>query len=258
MDASNPTTRFSNRVADYVRHRPGYPLEVLACLVTEFGLNSHHVVADVGSGTGILTEMLLRAGRTVYAIEPNRDMRAAAEESLSRFPGFHSLDGSAEDTSLPNASVDWITAAQAFHWFDVDRARAEAVRILRPGGRVALLWNNRREDTPMLREYEALLQEFGIDYARIKHQNAEADGRIPRFFGGREFALRSFRNAQSCDFDSLKGRTLSASYMPAVDHTRYPAMIEALRSLYDAHQEKDSIRIDYETRMYVGPIHADG
>lgn len=252
MTAPDATSRFSNRVADYVRYRPHYPPEVLACLRNEFGLRPEHVVADIGSGTGIFTESLLQAGHKIYAVEPNRAMREAAEVALAGYSGFRSVDGSAESTTLPSQSVDWIVAAQAFHWFDVPRARTEARRILRPPGMAAILWNNRREDTPFLAAYEAFLHSFSIDYAKIKHQNAEADGRIPTYFGGAGLVRRAFDNRQVCDFDGLKGRTLSASYMPAADHPRYAEMVSALDRLFETHAVAGEVVIEYETCVYVG------
>jgi SAM-dependent methyltransferase len=240
-------------VGDYVRYRPGYPLAVVDCLSRQFGLHPAHRVADLGSGTGIFTELLLKAGNTVYAVEPNREMRRAAQEALATFPGFISVSGSAEATTLPDHSVDWITAAQAFHWFDVPPARREAQRILRSPGHAALIWNNRREEaTLFLREYEAFLHEYAIDYARVKHQNAEADGRILQFFGGAAFEVRTFENAQTCDLAALIGRTTSASYMPAADHPRYPAMIHALEALFARHAREGAVVLEYDTRLYVG------
>lgn len=248
---SDATTRFSNRVADYVRFRPGYPQEVVRSLMEVFVLKPEHAIAEIGSGTGIFTNMLLELGCTVQAVEPNAAMRAAAEEWLGERAGFRSVAGSAEATTLPDKSIDWIVAAQAFHWFDVERARQEAIRILRGPKAVALLWNNRREDTPFLAVYEKFLHDFSIDYAKVKHQNAESDGRIPGFLRG-EFEQRTFRNVQRCDFDNLAGRTLSASYMPNVDHPRYAEMMAALRKLFDEFNERDEVVIEYDTRMYVG------
>ena len=149
---SDSNTRFSDRVADYVRTRPGYPTAVLDILGTETGLNPATVVADVGAGTGLSAELFLRNGNTVFGVEPNREMREAAESLLAGYANFHSVAGSAESTTLPDASVDLIVAGQAFHWFDVPRARAEFRRILRPDGVVVLMWNTRRLDTtPFLR-----------------------------------------------------------------------------------------------------------
>ncbi|MEK6675476.1 MAG: class I SAM-dependent methyltransferase [Planctomycetota bacterium] len=253
----NSKNRFSSRVADYVRYRPGYPPEVLQCLQCDFGLGLQNSVADVGSGTGIFTQLLMEQGHTVYAVEPNANMREAAEQQLATNPRFKSINGSAEATTLPNSFVDAYVAAQALHWFDIPRARAEAMRILRPEGLVALIWNNRLEQGPFLEAYESFLHEFAIDYAAIKHQNAEVDGRIPTFFGHNQATRRCFHHAQRCDFESLKGRTLSASYMPSIDHPRFSAMIQTLKSAFDCHNIDGSVAIEYETVMYVGRL-SDG
>jgi SAM-dependent methyltransferase len=183
---SDPTRRFSDRVDNYVRYRPGYPAEALDILRAETGLTAESVVADVGSGTGILSELFLKHGNTVYGIEPNDDMRQAAERLLRGYPEFHSVAGSAEATTLPAAGVDFVVAGQAFHWFDRPRARAEFARILRPGGWVVLLWNARRVDaTPFLRDYEALLQAYSIDYRQVRHENVTPEVLAGWFADGR-------------------------------------------------------------------------
>src|SRR5712691_7831802 len=142
--------RFSNRVADYVRYRPGYPPAVLDLLRTDCGLRPDHVVADIGSGTGILSKLFLENGNRVFGVEPNAEMRQAGEEYLASYDGFSSIEGSAESTTLADSSVDFITAAQAFHWFDPQAARREFARILKPGGWVVILWNDRRMEEARL------------------------------------------------------------------------------------------------------------
>lgn len=250
------TARFSNRVADYIRHRPGYPAAMLRCLADEHGLRSDHVVADIGCGTGLSAEPFLRNGNTVIGVEPNEPMRRAGGAALARFERFRMIAGSAEQTTLADASVDWVVAGQAFHWFDVPRARAEFLRILRPGGRVALVWNNRRENTPFLSDYEALLQEYATDYAAVKHQNVETDGRIEQLYGPGRFALRTFENRQPLDFDGLRGRTLSASYIPPADDPRTPALERALLALFDRHARDGRVTIEYATHLYIGGLEA--
>jgi SAM-dependent methyltransferase len=273
--SADPLKRFSGRVDDYVRCRPSYPPQLLDCLAREFGLRPEHVVADIGSGTGLFTETLLQHGNQVFAVEPNGDMRRAAEQRFrvarSRVGGavdpgrFHSIAGRAEATTLPDASVDWVAAAQAFHWFDVDAARREFARILRPAGRVALIWNDRREDTPFLCAYEQFVREHAIDYAAVKHRNAETDGRIERFFapGGTvcqqaghapPYVRRGFANHQDFDFDGLRGRVESSSYMPARDHPRHEAMLAALRRLFDRHAAGGTVPFEYDTKLFVGTL----
>jgi SAM-dependent methyltransferase len=252
MPAKDALTRFSTRVEDYIRYRPGYPAEMLDSLAREFGLFPEHVVADIGSGTGISAEIFLRNGNTVFGVEPNADMRAAAERLLAKYPAFHSIAGRAEATTLPDASMDWAVAAQAFHWFDVDAVRREFRRILRSGGRALLMWNNRRPDSPFMRDYESFIHQFALDYAQINHENAEKDGRIERFFGAGGFERRVFSNAQIFDFDGLRGRVTSSSYMPNAGHPSYEAMIDELHRMFDRHAESGRVRFDYDTKLWAG------
>ena len=175
MPASNATNRFSARVDNYIRYRPGYPPQVLETLRKECGLTPIDVIADIASGTGIWTRMLVENGNPVYAVEPNLDMREAGERLLAGFPKLSSVDGTAEATTLPDASVDFVTAAQAAHWFDRMRARQEFSRILRPGGWLVLLWNEREVDTtPFLRDYEQLLLTYGTDYQQVRQERTTA------------------------------------------------------------------------------------
>lgn len=251
--ASDSTRRFSDRVADYVRYRPGYPAELGATLRREAGLGPGSEAADVGSGTGISAELLLAAGATVHAVEPNPDMRRAAEERLGDRPGFHSVDGTAEATTLPEASVELVTAGQAFHWFDHDAARSEFARILRPAGRVALFWNARRtQGTPFLRAYEELLQRFGTDYRQVDHTQLGHDV-FSAFFAG-PYRSWTFPNHQVFDFDGLRGRLLSSSYTPAADHPDREPMLRELRRIFERHQDDGRVRFDYDTELHLGRV----
>ncbi|MGC3966580.1 MAG: class I SAM-dependent methyltransferase [Pirellulales bacterium] len=208
------TARFSDRVADYVRYRPGYPPETINVLRRAISLSATNVVADVGAGTGISAAMFLAAGCEVYAVEPNDAMRSAAEALLADRPKFHAVPGTAEATMLADASVDVVAAAQAFHWFDRDRCRAEFTRILRPGGHVVLLWNSRHTDTtPLLRGYEALLRQYATDYAAVNHQNIDAAA-VERFFAPAACTRVVLPNSQTFDYAGLQGRLLSSSYAP--------------------------------------------
>src|SRR3712207_3362726 len=169
---ADPTRRFSNRVEDYIKYRPDYPRALVALLEDECGLTRESVVADVGSGTGILSELFLREGVRVYGVEPNREMREAGEELLAAYENFASVDGRAEATTLADDSVDFVTAGQAFHWFDTAAARREFRRILKDDGWAVLVWNDRRtEGTPLLAEYERLLLEYGTDYKEVDRKS---------------------------------------------------------------------------------------
>ncbi len=175
--------RFSNRVENYVKYRPGYPPEVLGLFRNEMGLTPDSVIADVGSGTGISSRLFLENGNEVFGVEPNDAMRAAAEEFLAAFPNFHSRNGTAENTGLPDASVDLVIAAQAFHWFDPEKTRTEFKRILKEDGFVALIWNERQlATTPFLREYEQFLLKFASDYTKVRHENIDEE-KLSDFFG---------------------------------------------------------------------------
>jgi SAM-dependent methyltransferase len=250
---SDSTQRFSSKVADYVKYRPGYPEAVIKLLETECGLGRDSLIADVGSGTGILSELFLLRGYTVFGIEPNEAMRAAADNLLQDYKKFHSTDGTAEATKLTPHSVDLVTAAQAFHWFDQRRAAAEFVRILKPQGWAALIWNERRLDsTPFLGAYEDLLLEFGTDYTQVRHENVY--DRIADFFAPQEFQLVTFENLQPVDFDGLRGRLLSSSYIPTAADPRYRSMLERLRELFLAHQKDDMVMVEYDTKVYFGHL----
>lgn len=251
MDGS--VARFSNRVGDYVRHRPRYPAALVDALRADYGLRPTWQLADVGAGTGLLTQLLLTAGCAVYAVEPNQEMRRAAEYALGGHPGFHSVAGTAEATTLAHQSIDLITAGQAFHWFDVEGARREFQRILRPQGLVALVWNRRHSHgTPFLEGYEALLREFGIDYLQVDHTHTVDERRFAQFFGQGGYRVLSFPNRQLLDFEGVRGRLVSTSYMPAPDHPRFGAMLAGLRDLFDRCADAGRVTMAYDTEIYIG------
>jgi SAM-dependent methyltransferase len=254
MAATDSKERFSNRVADYVRYRPGYPREVIDLLRAECGLRSESVIADVGSGTGILTKLFLDDGNFVYGVEPNAAMREAGEEFLAAYPKFCSVAATAEATTLPDGSVDGVTAGQAYHWFDPPQARAEFLRILRPGGWVAVIWNERSKNLNLFaEEYEGLLRTYGTDYARVSETYPEATG-MAELFGPGKFTHRVFANAQVMDFDALSGRLRSSSYSPAPGHANYKPMLARLREIFDAHAENGRVRFEYATHVYCGRL----
>ncbi len=232
-----------------MKYRPSYPPEVLDLFETEMELTEESVVADVGSGTGISSCLFLQNGNTVYGVEPNAGMRAAAERYLARFDQFHSVEGTAEHTKLPGRSVDIVIAAQAFHWFDPEETRAEFKRILKPGGSVALMWNERQVDsTPFLVEYEQFLLKYAKDYTEVRHDNIN-DATLLDFFGKR-FERASFPNAQVLDFDGLRGRAASSSYMPSEGDERFAEMEEDLRGLFAKHAESGRITVFYDTNVF--------
>ena len=253
MPASNATSRFSDRVENYVRYRPSYPPEVLQTLKAECELTPEHMVADIASGTGIWTRLLLENGNTVIGVEPNTEMRLAGEHFLAAFPKFRSVAGSAEATTLPDGSVDFVTAAQAGHWFDRRHSRREFARILKSDGWLALLWNERLTDsTPFLREYEQLLLDFGTDYADVRHERTTES--VNEFFDPDPFTERTFPMRQEFDYAGLEGRLLSSSYAPGPGHAKHEPMLRELRRIFDDHQTVGKVSFDYKTRIYFGQL----
>lgn len=250
---SQSVERFSTRVENYIKYRPGYPVGVLDLLKTVCNLTAESVVADIGSGTGKLTEILLANVNRVFAIEPNAAMREAAERILKDRPGFKSIAGSAESTTLPSSSVDIVTAGQAFHWFDPVKTRIEWERILRPNGWAVLVWNERElQTTPFLSDYEQLLLEFGTDYREVRHDNGLVA--IENLFAPERAIQKRFPNAQAFDFDGLKGRLLSSSYTPEPNHPKFEAMLQRLEILFDKHQENGYVTVEYQTKVFYGRL----
>jgi SAM-dependent methyltransferase len=254
MPASNATSRFSDRVENYVRYRPGYPTEVLRVLEKDCGLAPRHLVADIASGTGIWTRTMLDNGNPVFGVEPNAEMRQAGERLLAGFPKFTSVAGTAEATTLAGASVDLVTAAQAAHWFDRKQARAEFARILKPGGWLVLLWNERVTDsTPFLRDYEHLLLTYGTDYAEVRHERTT--DAVNEFFDPAPFQARVFELRQEFDYAGIEGRLLSSSYAPGPEHLKHAPMLRELRRIFDLHAVAGRAAFDYKTRLYFGRLH---
>jgi len=246
--------RFSSRVADYVRYRPGYPAALIELLCEKCGLRRERVVADVGSGTGLLSKVFLDNGNRVIGVEPNDEMRVAGDEFLAEYARFSSVKGSSESTTLGNASVDLVTAAQAFHWFEPAATRREFARILKPGGSVVVIWNDRRiGETAFGRAYEDLLVRYGTDYAKVKEAYPEA-GDMENFFGNENFARAELPNFQEFDLPGLRGRLRSSSYAPREGDARYEPMMDALRELFDTNQDGGKVRMEYATQIYFGRL----
>ncbi len=254
MVRPDATSRFSDRVDNYVRYRPRYPQAVLEVLARECSLAAGSAVADVGCGTGILAELFLRHGCRVIGVEPNREMREAGEKLLADFPAFTTVAATAEATTLPEGSIDLVAAGQAFHWFDRLGARAEFSRILRPSGWVALVWNKRRKSgTPFLAAYEDMLRRWSIDYAEVDHDRVTTEV-IAEFYRPAAFTMRSFANHQVLGFEALRGRLESSSYAPAPGHPNHAPMLAALRENFAAHSERGVVELESDTVLYYGRL----
>jgi SAM-dependent methyltransferase len=251
--AADSKERFSARVDAYVAARPKYPAAVLDYLRNTIGLTPDWNVIDVGSGTGISCELFLENGNVVTAVEPNGPMRAAAEKSLARFgERFRSVNGSAESTTLPAACADLALAAQAFHWFDIPAARREFARILKPAGHALLMWNTRKlGGTPFLDAYEKLLITYGTDYLKSRHNNIE-DADLRAFVGPGGYRAATFPNHQHLDWDGLRLRLLSSSYIPTESDPRFAPMMDELQTIFARHNAAGRVTIEYETELFVG------
>ena len=248
----DPTKRFSSRVADYAKYRPSYPAEILELLSSAYDFSNRVAIADIGSGTGLLSRLFLDYGCRVIGIEPNLEMRLEGERQLAEFSRFSSIGGSAEATTLPDKSIDLITVGQAFHWFDRPASAAEFRRILKPRGRIVLIWNERRKrSSAFLKAYEDLLLQFGIDYRDVDHSRIDLKT-IRGFFRSPNIRARMIENSQVLDSAGLRGRLLSSSYTPGTNDPQRSPMLAALRVLFDRHADAGTVTIEYDTVVYIG------
>jgi len=249
---TNPTKRFSSRVKDYILYRPGYPSDIIVFLADNYGLTPQSIIADIGSGTGKSAEMFLKNGNKVYGIEPNEDMRLAAEDLFRGNPGFISINARSEETGLPGQSIDFIVAGQAFHWFDPATSKKEFQRILKPSGRVVLIWNEREPgQAGFMGDYDAFLYKYSTDYKEIDHRNVD-ETKIASFFSPGSFHEKKFDHNQVFDFIGLKGRYDSSSYAIPVSDPGYHEAIESLQELFDKYTQGGKVVMQYITKVFCG------
>lgn len=251
LSSLQPTQRFSDRVDNYARYRPTYPQAIIPYLRETIHLNRKHTIADIGSGTGIFTELFLKHGFRVTGVEPNEAMRLAGEAHLGNNHHFTSVDGKAEATGLPAGSMDLITVAQAFHWMEPETTKAEFCRILKEDGHILLVWNLRLTDTPFLKGLDDLKKDIGKNYEAIHGSHAN-EAVIRTFFSPAEVTIKTFRHAQIMDFESLKGQLLSSSYMPLEGAPGYTEMVERLEDLFQRYNENGQVNMEYDTRLFLG------
>lgn len=246
-----PHERYLGKAEQYSRFRPSYPVEVLRTLRAELGTERSEV-ADVGSGTGIFSRLLLDAGFDVSAVEPNADMRRVAEAQLGDREGFISVDGAAEATTLAEASMDAVACAQAFHWFVAERVVPEFLRILRPGGIVCLIWNNQCFGMDEFhRDYEGILRAGCPDYTDFDLMSISytAD-KLQEQFAARRVTQYQFDNRQELTLDGLQGRITSVSYCPHQNSPEYAALMREVEALFTRHQHSGRVQIRYDVVMY--------
>lgn len=248
-DSVSSTSRFSNRADNYAKFRPGYPEELFSYVENELALKPEAAIVDIGSGTGLFAEPLLKNGYSVVCIEPNEDMRKAGEERLKKYASFQSIRSTAEATGLQENSVDLITVAQTFHWLDPVAARLECQRILKSDGHVILAWNTESQQTGFEQKYNNLRMQYRLGEPGPVQIDPLL---ITEFFAPGIAASKVFSNKQLLDFDALKGQLLSKSYIPLPGHPQYDAMITELIKLFVMYNENGLVTINYETILYWG------
>ena len=251
---SDPTKRFSDRVDNYVKYRPGYPDEVINFLQNECGLSGDSVIADIGSGTGIFTKLLLEQGYKVYAVEPNADMQRAAKQLLANDKNFIPVDASAETTTLPTSSIDLIVCAQAFHWFNNEKTQQEFKRILTDNGSAALIWNNRLAGVDDFSiAYENILKQDSIDYNKVNHRNI-SDIDFKAFFKDGKYKTVKFTNVQVFDEAGFLGRAFSSSYVPAEGTEAGEKFRGLLKDIFVRYNKNGEVSFHYQTEIYLGKV----
>ena len=251
----DPTKRFSTRVQNYLKYRPTYPAAIIPLLESECGLTPGSVVADIGSGTGLLTELFLKNGNQVFGVEPNPEMRAAGENFLLKYPNFSSVPATAEATTLSDHSVDFVVAGQAFHWFKRKMAREEFTRILKASGWVVLVWNGFRvESSKLTAAYQELVLRYGTDYQEVRRELNGCE--LESFYAPGSCKTAHFYFQQIFDYVGLEGRLLSSSFVPGPHQPNYEAMLHNLRKIFDANEKNGKVVFDYETELYYGQLPA--
>ncbi len=243
------TTRFSGRAGIYGQFRPSYPSELMTYLKTKCNAGEGFTIADIGSGTGKWTGQFFSWGCPIFAVEPNADMRLKAEESFRGHEKVRSLEGTAEATGLPDNSVNLITAAQAFHWFDYAPTYNEFRRIARDECHYAIVWNDRiSKGDPFSESYEKVLFDYCPEYANSRHRSP-LEGYDSLFGGVPE--LKAYEYSQPLDLDGLKGRCFSSSYVPMERESEINAELE---SVFIRYQNSGRVQMKYVTRLAFGEI----
>jgi len=241
-------SRFTDKVQDYIKYRPQYPEQVFAFIEKQFGIDNRGIVADIGSGTGISTEPFLKKGYAVYGVEPNAEMRDAAKELLQDYPNFKSIDGTAENTTLDSSSVDLVYCGQSFHWFDMEVCKKEFQRILKENGNVALVWNERDPDAPLIQEYEKILFDLIPEYTYVHHRDMDKDALAP-FYAPKEIQVYIVNNPQYYTLDEMKGRLRSSSFAPK-GGKELDKVLLAIEQLFAKYEKDDVVEFSYKTMVY--------
>ncbi len=252
----NNIYKFTGKAETYAKYRPTYPQAYIDYLFKTVKLDRESVIAEIGSGTGILLKQLLDRHPCVIGVEPNDDMRGVAERNLAGYTGFISHVGTAENTLLENRSVDLIVAAQAFHWFDPEQFRTECQRILKPDSPVNLVWNTRDNHSELVIQNAGICKLYCPDFHGFSggkdYQNPEV---FEHFFRDGKYELMTFDNPQSFDLDGFIGRNLSASYAPLPGSQSREKFVAALTELFHSLKGDDGkVVMACYTRSYLGLV----
>lgn len=244
----NTLSRFSNHAGDYHRYRPRYPEAILTFLEQTIGIDASKAIADIGSGTGIFTELFLKKGYSVSAVEPNRQMREEAEKTLNTYPNLKIVDGTAENSKLDSLSIDLITVAQSFHWFDPESVKTEFKRIAKAGAHVLLVWNVLQQRTPFLKAYQEIKNKYSDPKPYLKQVDEDM---ITKFFAPAGITRQEIYHSRLLDQDELLGYFRSSSYAPLQGENRYPDLVEDIEQLFKAHQKSGFVKLEYSAQMYL-------
>lgn len=247
--------RYSSKTDDYAKYRPNFPNEIVEFLYSNDFINSNSIIADIGSGTGRFTRLLLEKGNKVYGVERNDEMRAKAEQLLSQYSNFISIRGSAEETVLTDNTIDLITAAQAFHWFNKEKCLSEFKRIIKKNGKVLILWDD------FLTNYN----NFSIEYGKVLNKYrivelGQMEKRFTRtemisdFFRNNKYETLSFTHEIYQNFNSIKGGALSASFTPKPDEVNYKPFLLELQEVFEKFQSEGKVLTAFQTICYLGKI----
>lgn len=248
----NSITRFTGRVEYFAKYRPGYPEQVIGALEKNIGFDTSKDIADIGCGTGILSKLFLSNGNLVFGVEPNDEMRSEAERQLGKFLNFISVNGTAENTCLATNSADMITVGNAFHWFDPKKTKKEFKRVLRKGGHVVILWNERKNSSPFMKALDSILKPLNLLHEEMERDLSDKNF-LKSFFGEEKIHTGTFPNFQMLDLNGLKGRVQSISYVPE-EGDEHKKVMKDIKDLFDKFNNGGQVKIEYVTKVFYGNL----
>ncbi|RXJ02465.1 SAM-dependent methyltransferase [Anaerobacillus alkaliphilus] len=247
------THKFNGKAGIYSLYRPDYPDQLIKDIIEEFHLNKNSLIADIGSGTGIFSKKLLKFQLQVVAVEPNEEMRDVAKSELNEYTRFTSINGTAENTTLEANSIDIITVAQAFHWFNQGKFKKECQRILKPGGKVFIVFNNRDIHSDVSKEIISIFKKYCSDFRGFSN-GIEEDLDVYNNFFTTDYSYNSYDFPLLYDKSSFIGRHLSASYALKEGDPLYPQFLEEFSNLFDFYQKDGILHLPNVTKSYWGSV----